>query len=835
MFPPSLLFLLLPGAALVKAQCAADNCLRALNATQTPGRIPSAQAFCATFTQSPAAANTSIPGYASEHCGGALGIELSSRLSTVYATVAPTLMYPCQNSTSTRLGSGTRTGIRTGTGTGTFTTVVNPISTSVHGGECPTGEPCALVSDFWAKQVSAANPYPSVGAELAYACLKSVPLHKEVAVALVDAIRPYLEWQSSLVYIKNPPADYEPGAFDLLGHLGKIREKLVADGYHGEIDFQEDLFEMTAKTRDGHFAFLPDALTKVFRFGRPFALVSYAQDPLSMPAIKTLDEVKAVGDKARTVSRINGVDASAFIQGLVNQASATQDLDAAYNYMFHSKSMESLGATGAFHMLGWHNYQYPGESTTIEYATGERSSAANFAVVAVPFANITDGESFYQRFCALGQPAVPGAPRVSVPVSKRNVLQLGRDPDPVVKSYDNAVSGYYLDGDGYEDVAVLNVASFKTRSTRIFQKTVDSFLEACRADGKSKIIVDLRMNAGGTILQGHDLFRQFFPHIEQDGFSRWRENGAFMTMAEVNSAAAGNIAPEDRDTPALAGLWHTPWNYQSGVNMTNQPFTSFDAKFSPWMWEGDPYTALMREDLANPFIAASLGVDITGYGSRRNFTQPFESRDIILLTDGFCASTCSIFASGMKIQGNVKMVVMGGRPNGGLMQGVGGTKGSMVLNFNAIYESSRNLMATNCTNLTSEQEASLSQLTALPMLRSAGATLNVRDQILRNEVGTGIPAHFVNEPADCRLYWTLGMLGDVREIWKAAANSAWNGAGCIAGTGFGESRLRVQSSSKSAAAAHWPEIKVISAVDVGLGEGLLEDDSDWDPEETFMF
>ncbi|KAJ0165180.1 hypothetical protein CTA2_12124 [Colletotrichum tanaceti] len=732
MVSPSLLFLLLPGTALMKAQCAADNCLRALNATQTPGRIASAQAFGATFTQLPTAAakNTSIPGYASEHCGGALGSELSSRLSsacsciapssasgsvatstTVYATVTPTPKYPCHNSTSTRLGSGTWTGIRTGTGTGTFITV-NPIRA-------------------WRQS-----------SPMLHACLKSVPLHKEVAIALVDAIRPYLEWQSTLVYIKNPPADYEPGAFDLLGHLGKTREKLVADGYNGEIDFQEDLFDMTAKTRDGHFAFLPDALTKIFRFGRPFALVSYAQDPLSVPAIKTLDEVKANGDKARTVSRINGVDASAFIQDLINQASATQDLDAAKNSMFHSKSMENLGATVAFHMLGWHNYRYSGESTTIEYATGDASSAANFAVVAVPFANVTDGESFYQR----------------------------------------------------------------TRITRIFQKTVDSFLEACRADEKSKIIVDLRMNAGGSILQGHDLFRQFFPHSEQDGFSRWRENGAFMTMAAVNSAAAGNIAPQDRDTPALVGLWHSRWNYQSGVNMTNQPFTSFDAKFGPRMWKGDPYTALMREDLANPIITASLGIGITGYGSRRNFTQPFESRDIILLTDGFCASTCSVFASGMKIQGNVKTVVMGSRPNNGLMQGVG------------------------------DQEASLSQLTALPMIRSAGATLNVRDQILRSEVGTGIPAHFVNEPADCRLSWTLGMLGDVREIWEAAANSAWDGAGCIAGTGFGEARLRVQSSSKSASAAHWPEIKVISAADVGLDEGLLEDDdSDWGPEDTFMF
>ncbi|EFQ33998.1 hypothetical protein CGRA01v4_12488 [Colletotrichum graminicola] len=838
--------LLLSGASLTAAHCAEDNCLRALNATQTPGRLASAQAFCASFTCTLAAANTSVPDYALENCNGASGPVASSRLSSACSCIAPrvteassiprpvfvtvtTSKFPCFNTTTTRVPVGT------GTGIGTSSAVVNPTLTSAYGGERPTGEPCATISEFWAKEVAAANPNPSVDAKLAYECLRSVPLHTEAAIALVDAIRPYLEWQSDLAYLKDPPVGYEPKAFDPIGHLQRVRERLVADAYDGEVDFQEDLFEMTAKTRDGHFAFLPDALTGVFQFSRPFPLVSYAKDPLSTPVIKIFDEVKAVGNNASTVLRINGVAASAFIQGLADRASPMHDPDAAYNQLFYSQVIGRLGIPGTFQKTGWHNYLYPGENTTVEYTTGEVRTAVNLASIQKPFFNITNGESFYQRFCvpALGRSVLlDGAAAPTAPF-RRSVVKFGQDPEPVVKSYDNAVSGYYLNSEGFEDVAILEVAHFTVKSSKIFQKTVDSFFEACKKAGKSRIIVDLQMNPGGYILQGSDLFRQFFPQIEQDAFTRWRQNDQFRTMAEGYSAAGENIEPGDR--MAIGPLWHNQWNYRTDLNMTNQPFESFEAKFAPWTWAGDAYTALIRDDLNDSHTTTvNFGIDITGYGSRKNFTQPFESRDIVLLTDGFCASTCSVFASGMKIQGNVKTIVMGGRPNGGLMQGIGGTKGAQVLTFERVFEASRILMDTIYTNLTSKQEASLSQLTSLPFERSTAASLNVRDQILRNDINTGIPAQFVNEPADCRLYWTLGMLSDVREIWKAAANSAWNGGGCVAGTGFGKARPGVLSSVKATGAATRPQTKVISALDVGLDQDALDREPDWRPE-TLMF
>lgn len=46
-----------------------------------------------------------------------------------------------------------------------------------------------------------------------------------------------------------------------------------------------------------------------------------------------------------------------------------------------------------------------------------------------------------------------------------------------------------------------------------FQVVNTAFLNAAKAAGKTKLIVDVQGNGGGTILQGYDLFKQLFPQI----------------------------------------------------------------------------------------------------------------------------------------------------------------------------------------------------------------------------------------------------------------------------------------------------------------------------------
>lgn len=62
-------------------------------------------------------------------------------------------------------------------------------------------EPCAVVATAFGLQ--SAGPY-TVDAEVALACLRSVPLDKQNNTALLKAYRGVAQFQSNLAYLKNP-------------------------------------------------------------------------------------------------------------------------------------------------------------------------------------------------------------------------------------------------------------------------------------------------------------------------------------------------------------------------------------------------------------------------------------------------------------------------------------------------------------------------------------------------------------------------------------------------------------------------------------------------------
>lgn len=65
--------------------------------------------------------------------------------------------------------------------------------------------------------------------------------------------------------------------------------------------------------------------------------------------------------------------------------------------------------------------------------------------------------------------------------------------------------------------------------------------------------------------------------------------------------------------------------------------------------------------------------------------------------------------------------------------------------------------------------------------RSTASSINVRDNILPDRLDDGLPAQFVYEPADCRLFYTPLSIIDPVEQWRQAAEAAWGSGGCVAG------------------------------------------------------
>lgn len=135
----------------------------------------------------------------------------------------------------------------------------------------------------------------------------------------------------------------------------------------------------------------------------------------------------------------------------------------------------------------------------------------------------------------------------------------------------------------------------------------------------------------------------------------------------------------------------------------------------------------------------------------------------------------------MTHQAGIKTIALGGRPNKDPIQAIGGTKGTNNYPFGYIQE----LAAVTLGSGTEAQIANWTSVTAyniLPMNRSTDNSINVRDNILKDNLIDGTPAQFLYEAADCRLFYEPAMLSDPKAIWKKAAAASWGGVKCVAGS-----------------------------------------------------
>lgn len=423
----------------------------------------------------------------------------------------------------------------------------------------------------------------------------------------------------------------------------------------------------------------------------------------------------------------------------------------------------------------------------------------------MPFTGITDGESLYQALFTTPKPtetAEPSPSNSTVPTTSASASATPTPapgyPPPVIREIHNQIGGYYLEDD-YSDIAVLSVPSFVSLdSAEIpFQQTSQTFLAAAKAAGKKKLIVDVSANGGGTILQGYDLYKQLFPQgIGHAAADRFRAHESTDLIGQKFSEVSATISRELVDPNKNETLYEIVsnvvayvFNYRSDEDVNEQPFTSWPDKFGPVEVHGDNFTNLIRwnlSDVLTPFNSG--GIYVHGYGNLTNFTQPFAAEDIVVVTDGYCASTCTIFSELMRQRGGVKYIAMGGRSRPGITQAIGGVKGTNDFPWDYIQYLAQLTFA-----LSSKEEGEHYNTTELgdywsttPFDRMAPGTainVNFRDGY-RDGSDYETPLQFQYEEADCRILYTKEMTYDVTAIWKAVADSTWGGyddSKCVAG------------------------------------------------------
>jgi len=473
-------------------------------------------------------------------------------------------------------------------------------------------EPCAQIASSFSGKVPA---------DTAYQCLQSVPVDVTGNEKLITELKLVWQWQSEYGWLKNTPEDWELGKLDIDAELDKIQQSLKT--YKSEYDVQLAIQNITTRTGNFHFNYWPDIL-QVFSWIRPIGIVSLSENGTDLPKVYVDNDIVAQGNvtknKVSPITKINDQDPWEYLKTIAAWDQYI-DIDGRLNNLFYKGD---TGNIGGFQRPT----QYAGNVTTLKFANGTTRAFANTAFTKFPesFANITDGQSFFETFCSGPVAQMPSDAvasngltpslisnrldaKFSLPTNYhlRKRQNSGTAPTVVSQNTDGSISGYFLNGEGHDDIAVLKITSFSPvddDSGSKFQDVLQKFVAACIKEKKEKLIIDLRENGGGATNLLIDSFMQLFPEMEAFSAQRYRAQEQFTLIGDAVSEIHNSVSLSSDYETLGVGLVEDIYRYWAYWHFV----TAKGGNFADWKdfegheeFNGDSFTTTMRYNVSPHF------------------------------------------------------------------------------------------------------------------------------------------------------------------------------------------------------------------------------------------
>ncbi|PWY71795.1 hypothetical protein BO94DRAFT_608436 [Aspergillus sclerotioniger CBS 115572] len=569
-----------------------------------------------------------------------------------------------------------------------------------------------------------------VDGELAHQCLLSMPFDSHNGTLFVQEFRKFIEWQSTLDVLKDPPSGYLSPAVDILGGLDRIQAQAAQGAYSSQYEFDSNITSLLSSANDGHL-WATLCSTSIFTFTLGLELVSISTDGIKLPQIYTVGDADLLDQGVHTVSPVVTINGQPAVDALNDIASSQtyQDPDARYNQLFYDPPREILqqSSIGAFATRSL----WPGRAHhKIQFANGTTLQQRTMASSSFPNFNYTTGQALLEATC------------------------------------------YYLPDSDLQDIAILFIPSFLPDKTPTqptdFANNATTFIQSALRANKTKLIIDLSLNGGGYVNSGYDLFRLFFPDEPIYAASRFRA----IEQADLAGQALASLQADQNNTETDA-CSTTNWCVSSWVT-PNQTYhyTSWTEIFGPEeQFHGNMSTLVAPQDMDS---SSDLTNPIRGYGGIEQVptTAPFRAEDILIITDGSCTSTCTIFLSLMTTSHpNIKTLVYGGRPTQTPMQTIGGSRGNQDVEINYI-DTLRDaaMQYAPSEKMRDRLDEVFFDSKKLPFYVQSAA-VNFKSAYRRDE--GEVPLQFVYEAAGCRRFWTWENVVNPGSRWVDAARAVW--------------------------------------------------------------
>ncbi|KAJ3498907.1 hypothetical protein NLG97_g760 [Lecanicillium saksenae] len=625
--------------------------------------------------------------------------------------------------------------------------------------------PCATISKaFEAARRNATSEKPIIldlRPSVGTACLKSLPVATERDLALLDYLRPYVEYQSTIELLKSPPPEYLLPGVDIIGGMKAMRQQLKDNKYQSQLDVMTDLQSLFVAANDNHFGYTPGLLTAFRQIREGFDFVSISKDGLELPEVFAAEDIVEPGNRTYVPSPIDTIDGQEVYAFLENDALRTpqgaQDPDARLNNQFRSVPGAAAGAPGGAQIT---IFSIP-DNYTIAHKNGTVRTVIN-SIVTLPtidLCGIRSGQDFRDRF------EIPPRNRPTPPKPPKNETTdrppqpqaaLPGYPPPLVQHSSNNVASYALNDTELRDTTVISFLSFVALGVadplgadfdlnsfvREFGDVIDRTASAAKAQRRDKLIIDMSANGGGSLDLADFAYTTFFPGAPFEDFDRYRLNGGLEftgRFVDYNTSLGILVGPE--------GLPFGP---------DNRTIETADAFFeSPPVKNQKMTAAFHRDTSARYFIQPDVflrGYEPTQGKNEAKREAPWKPENIVILTDGQLLSN----ADNKGLITDLVRDAQRSRDGQALLQDLGGS-------------------------IPSIQDPPL-----LPFIEDPanGGSVNSRNAYSGSDTN-GFPLHFKYEAANCRLFYTQKMSIDVTESWRRAAQIAFGNGTCVSGSSTG--------------------------------------------------
>ncbi|KAK5087527.1 hypothetical protein LTR24_006644 [Lithohypha guttulata] len=362
--------------------------------------------------------------------------------------------------------------------------------------------------------------------------------------------------------------------------------------------------------------------------------------------------------------------------------------------------------------------------------------------------------------------SLPSDNTVVTAASVPSITQIASHAVPIVVDSLGLLAGYFIDNPDYSDVAVLVIRSFDGRKLpdylKSFQDLLEKFLRQARNSSKTRLVIDIQGNGGGIIDAGTELVAQLFPSVPPDQKGNFRASTGFEIILEEMGSRVELANGELSDTEdILTNEARSPYAWQAVMSPNATEFISCRDFYGPRKLGDGNYTEFHQTNYTNTDPGDFSGprmqisgprIQVTGYGKRTvplNTPPAFNPETIVLLSDGYCGSTCSLVCEILTNEHLVHAIAVGGRPIPGPMQTVGNTKRRKKAE-GTVFE--------GWSSFAVDQD----------ILFSVNAKNNYR---IGDDSNT--PLQMVYGAADCKMWYTFDMLVDPVAVWTRAAEIAF--------------------------------------------------------------